>query len=211
MNLPTEFVDYKKRPIAKLGELKTKIRSAGWEVPDATFLLTERRTRCIIGLDLQNRVGITTTQRPAPKMKSLFDILLCEQSEVWKEKFNGNFKNLFEPVVNTTFKYPLCPIQEKGRRIPIHVQEKVEKEIDKLLLEGHIQWLDKFTSDCFIAPIVITVKKDDSIKLALDAKPINRQLYKNKYQMPNVEELLGGVSQIVTVQAAGTLFLVFWI
>ena len=158
-------------------------------------------------------MGITTTQRPAPKKKSRFDIMLCEQSEAWKEKFYGDFKNLFDRkgqsihhVVSTTFKYPLCPIQEKGRRIPIHVQDKVEKEIEKLLLEGHIQRLDKCTSDCFIGPIVITVKKDDSIKLALDAKPINIQLYKNKYQMPNVEEILDGVSQIVTAQAAGTLF-----
>ena len=146
-------------------------------------------------------------------MKSRFDIMLCEQSGPWKEKFYEVFKPLFDRkgrsvhhVVNITFKYPLCPIQEKGRRILIHVQGKVEKEIEKLLLEGHIQKLDKCTSDCFIAPIVITVKKDDSIKLALDAKPINRQLYKNKYQMPNVEELLDGVSQIVTAQTAGTLF-----
>ena len=64
--------------------------------------------------------------------------------------------------------------------------------------QGHITKLDKCKSDFFIAPIVITVKKDDSIKLALDAKPINRQLYKNNYQMPNVDELLDGVSQIVT-------------
>ena len=37
-------------------------------------------------------------------------------------------------------------------------------------------------------------------------KAHQQQLYKNKYQMPNVEELLDGVSQIVTAQAAGTLF-----
>ena len=211
--LPAQFVDYNKKPIAILGAVKANIRSAGWEVPKATFLITERRTRCILGLDLQNKIGITTTQRPAPTKKSRFDIMLCEQSDQWKEKFYKDFKSLFDRkgrsvnhVVNTTFKYPLCPIQEKGRRIPIHVQGKVEKEIEKLLLEGHIQKLDKCTSDCFIAPIVITVKKDDTIKLALDAKPINRQLYKNKYQMPNVEELLDGVSQIVTAQTAGTLF-----
>ena len=78
-------------------------------------------------------------------------------------------------------------------------------ELDKLLSEGHITKLDKCTSDCFIAPIKITVKKDDSIKLALDAKPINRQLYKNKYQMPNVDELMDGVSQIVTAKTQGTL------
>ena len=132
---------------------------------------------------------------------------------MWKGKFRVKFKNLFDRkgqsihhVVNTTFNYPLCPIQEKGRRIPIHVQEKIEKENDKLLREDHIQRLDKATSDCFSAPIVVTVKKDDSIKLALDAKTINRQLYKNKYQKPNMEELPERVSQIVTAQAAGTLF-----
>ena len=74
------------------------------------------------------------------------------------------------------------------------------------MTEGLITKLDKCTSDCFIAPIVITVKKDDSIKLAMDAKPINRQLLKNKYQMPNVDELIDGVSQIVTENKKGTLY-----
>ena len=74
------------------------------------------------------------------------------------------------------------------------------------MTEGHITKLDKCTSDCFIAPIVITLKKDDSIKLAMDAKPISRQLFKNKYQMPNVDELIDGVSQIVTENKSGTLY-----
>ena len=95
------------------------------------------------------------------------------------KKFPSRFDRKGESknhVVNTKFKFPLCPIQENGRRIPIHIQERVQAELSKLLSEGHITKLDKRTSDCFIAPIVITVKKDDSIKLALDAKPINRQL-----------------------------------
>ena len=37
-----------------------------------------------------------------------------------------------------------------------------------------------------IAPIVIRAKKYESIKLALEAKPINAQIHKNKYQMPIV-------------------------
>ena len=40
----------------------------------------------------------------------------------------------------------------------------------------------------------------------MDAKPINRQLFKNKYQMPNVDELIDGVSQIVTENKKGTLY-----
>ena len=42
--------------------------------------------------------------------------------------------------------------------------------------------------------------------VALDAKPINRQLYENKYQMPNVDKLLDGVSQRVTANTVGSLY-----
>ena len=49
LNLNTKFVDYNKQPICVLGALKTNLRSAGWEVKRATFLVTERKTRCIMG------------------------------------------------------------------------------------------------------------------------------------------------------------------
>ena len=46
-----------------------------------------------MGLDLQGKVGIVTIQRPAPKELTRFDVLLCEQSEGWKEKFFNKFKS----------------------------------------------------------------------------------------------------------------------
>ena len=166
MSVQTYQPENERVSISILGALKTNLRSAGWEVKGATFLVSERKTRCIMGLDLQGQVGIFTTQKPAPKELNRFDVLMCEQSEGWKENFFTKFKNLFDRqgiskdhIVSSKFKYPLCPIQEKGRRISIHTQDKVEKEIEKLLTEGHITKLDKCTSDCFIAPIVITVKK----------------------------------------------------
>ena len=57
-----------------------------------------------------------------------------------------------------------------------------------------------------MAPIVITVKREDSIKLALDAKLINRQLSNNKYQMPSIDKLFDDVSQVITEQKAGILY-----
>ena len=215
MNLATQFVDYNKQPTCVLGALKTNLHSAGCEVKGATFLVTERKTRCIIGLDLQGRVGIATTQKPAPRELSRFYVLICQQSEGWKNELFDILSDLFDRqgisknhIVSSKFKYPLCPIQEKGRGIPIHIQDKVEKEIEKLLTEGHITKLDKSTSDCFIAPIVITVKRTTKrmIKLAMDAKPIKSQLFKNKYQMPNVDEIIDGVSQLVTEKKEGTFY-----
>ena len=50
--------------------------------------------------------------------------------------------------------------------MPITLQEKVDKEIEKLLEQGHIQKLEESLDKYFVSPIVITVKKDGSLKLA---------------------------------------------
>ena len=60
--------------------------------------------------------------------------------------------------------------------------------------EGHIIKLEKRDEDCFIRPNVLTRKKDTSIKLALDSKLLNDQIFKNKYQMPNIHELIDNVA-----------------
>ena len=125
------------------GAFKTILRSADWEVKGATFLVTERKNRCITGLELQGKVGISTTQKPAPRELSRFDVLMCEQSEGWKNKLLMKFNDLIERqeiskkhIVSSKFKYTLCPIQEKRRRKPIHIQDKVEKEIKKVIERG---------------------------------------------------------------------------
>ena len=60
------------------------------------FSGTERKTRCIMGLDLQGQVGIATTQKPAPRELYMFDVHMCEQSEGWKNKFFDKFSDLFD-------------------------------------------------------------------------------------------------------------------
>ena len=107
-----------------------------------------------------------SSQKKAPTTRSRFDVLLCEQSECMNQKFYEKFPSLFDRqgeskkhIVNTKFKYPLCPIQEKSKRIPIHIQEKWQEEVEKLLSEGRITKLDKCTSDCSIAPIELFYTK----------------------------------------------------
>ena len=47
----------------------------------------------------------------------------------------------------------------------------------------------------FIQPTVITVKKDRSVKIALDARALNQAKEKDKHQLPNVENLLDMVAE----------------
>ena len=63
--------------------------------------------------------------------------------------------------------------------------------------QNHIIKLDKCSDKQFIRPIVITVEKDQTVKLALDSKKINKYIHKNKYQMPNKDPLLNNIAQVV--------------
>ena len=72
------------------------------------------------------------------------------------------------------------PIQQKGKRVPITLQEKADNEIDKLLAQGLLQELEECSDKVIVSPIVITVKKDRSVKLALESRELVKQVHKNK-------------------------------
>ena len=52
-------------------------------------------------------------------------------------------------------------IQQKIRTIPIHLQQLMEKEIEKIIKQGHIEKANNNDENCFVSPIVITVKEDE--------------------------------------------------
>ena len=80
--------------------------------------------------------------------------------------------------MKTQFSQDFMPIQQKGRRIPVHLQERVQGELNKLMDQNHIIKLDKCSDRQFNGPIVITVKKDQTVKLALDSKKIIKFIQK---------------------------------
>ena len=105
---------------------------------------------------------------------------------------NGKLKNHqvrvnFKPVAKIT--------QQKGRRIPIQLQNAVDEEIGRLLKEGHIEKINEIKDNVIIQPTVITVKQVRSVKIALDARALNQAIDKDKYQMPTLETLLDMVAE----------------
>ena len=49
---------------------------------------------------------------------------------------------------------------------------------------------------------MVTVNKDQTIKLALDSKVLNKAIHKNKYQMPNIDTLIESISQQISDPAS---------
>ena len=91
----------------------------------------------------------------------------------YKEMFTrvGEIRN-FE--YNVEFVPKFRPFQQKGRKIPIHLQEQVGKELTRPQSEGHIEKLSELGENICVSPAVIAKKSDNSIKMALDAKELNK-------------------------------------
>ena len=130
----------------------------------------------------------------------------------WQDFFSKQFYKRFTRVdkirnykVQEEFFKTLVTIQQKGRRVPITLPEKVDREIDKLLQQGHIEKLGDCSDRYFVSSIVITVKMDGSVKLALEARELNKQVHKNKYQRPNIEELIDTVGQMISKMKSGDI------
>ena len=83
---------------------------------------------------------------------------------------------------------------QKGRRIPINLQDKLNNELKKLLDEKPIIKLSSCPDKYFISPI-------ETIKLALDSKTLNKAIRQNNYQMPNIDTLIGSISQQISAPA----------
>ena len=148
-------------------------------------------------------LGLAVTQTSSVQGKRVNTI---SSSSEFKEHIATNFPNLISRngrpknhVAKSNFHEDLQPRHQKGRRIPLNLQDKVNSELKKLLVGKHIIKPSCCPDKYFISPIVVTVRKDQSIKLALDSKILNKVIHKNKYQMPNIDTLIESISQQISV------------
>ena len=81
-------------------------------------------------------------------MKEQFSELFTRQGQL----LGHDVKIEFKPHAKIT--------QQKGRRVPIQLQDAVPKEIERLMNEGHIEKVTEVTDNEFIQPIVKTVKRE---------------------------------------------------
>ena len=189
--------------------MDVSLQTNGW-VTKANIRVIGGSRPSIIGRDLMPNLGLQIVQRaPEENVMSVqgeqpgAEATEDEDSlDPWQIYVSKQINNLFNRVgkiknykVHADCFETLKPIQQKGRRVLITLQDKVDKEINEFLQQGHIEKLKECSDKYFFSPILITVKKDGSVKLRLISREFNKQFHKNKYQMPNIEELMDTVDK----------------
>ena len=173
---PLEIKSFSNDSVKPLGTLKTPVRCNDWKIQKATIMVVADGFRPSLGRDLFDQLGIIISQKPCPNV----GVNNIDQTWAIKRSLAKEFPELISRIgkskhhtVNSKLHKNDRLTHQKGRKVPIHFQPKVKIEFEKLLNDGHIEKLTNCSDQFFISPIVITVKKDQSVKIVLDSKILN--------------------------------------
>ena len=81
------------------------------------------------------------------------------------------------------------PIRQKTKTIPYLLQSYVEKQINKITQSGHLEKKEKVEENCFVSLLVLTLKDDKSVKLALGSRNSNDSFINKRQQMRKMNNL----------------------
>ena len=195
---PKQLKTFSNEPIHTLGTHKTSIQSNNWYANPIEIQVVTDGHRPLLGRNLFSVLGLSIQQSDNQTTINQVEQEYCPI----KTQIATDFPDLISRIakskihiVRSKFLKNYTPLHQKGRRVPINLLDKVSDELKKLSQQGHIEKLQECSDKNFISPIVITVKKDKSVKLALDSKIFNKSIHKNKNQMPNIDSLIDSISQ----------------
>ena len=112
---------------------------------------------------------------------------MTENSQSEREKIFKKVPDLFEnnetikeTQINIQLKPGNYPVKQKARPITLHLQGDVGRELEDIIKSAHLEKVKDVDEDCFVLPVVITVKNDKSVKIALDSQQYNT--WQNSYR-----------------------------
>lgn len=170
------FVAYgSETPLKVLGSFKATIKLAGTSQNNTTFYVIQNGTRDLLGRVTATSLGV---------LRINLDI-----NQVETEAF-PKFKDV---LVTIPIDDSVKPVAQPYQRIPIPLEEKVERKL-KELLERDIIEVVKGPSN-WISPIVPVLKDGGDIRLCVDMRRANAAIQRENHPLPTMEELLPKVRE----------------
>lgn len=163
-------------PLHVLGQCELLIETKN-KIQCHTFFITKGQHGSLIGY-------------PTAQALHLVKILqhITDPTSKYPNLFKGIGK-LKDTQVKIHIDESVKPVAQKPRRVPFHLRDKVEQEIDKLLEEDIIEKVQGDPTP-WVSPIVIVPKKDSaSVRICVDMRKPNQAIIRERHQMPTVEEL----------------------
>ena len=108
----------------------------------------------------------------------------------YKEVFSGEGK--LEEKLHLTVDKTVSPVILPVRKVPLAVEEPLQKEIDCLVAQEILKPVDTPTD--WVLSMVVVMKSNGKIRLCIDPKPLKQALKCNHYPLPVIDDLLPELS-----------------
>lgn len=143
----------------------------------------------------QGRITIANTEQTETwkNVKVNPDLSESDQAKLWNlvEEYGDIFSDV--PTITNLVTYDIKlksdePIRHKPYKIPVHLVDKVEKELKKMLKLG---WIERNENPEYASPIVIIKKRDsEDLRLCVSYKSLNAITVIDPTPQPDIEDIL---------------------
>ncbi len=136
-----------------------------------------------------NNSTIPNTSAPPPQAKSpTNDENLQQILDKHAAVFRGLGK-LKDRQVTLSIDETVTPVAQPRRRIPFHLRQKVDDEINKLEQEDIIEKVPENTPTEWVSPVVIVPKQDNKIRMCVDMRAANTAIKRTRHPIPTLESV----------------------
>ena len=81
------------------------------------------------------------------------------------------------------------PFKLPARRIPMHLQQEADKEVQKMLDHGIVEP----SNSEFSSPPVLVRKNDGTVRFCIDYRKLNESTVKDSYLLPRISEAIDSI------------------
>ena len=158
--------------------------------PKAEIFVTKGKACPILGLETAFKLGLIQKGENATcKIEAVSTrkkITEKTMKEDYPEVFTGLGK--FPGQYKMQLSEDAVPMIQPPRRISHHLYESLKKKLQEMEDEGIVERVDKPTE--WVHNLVITEKKDGSLRVCLDPRELNKYIKREHHQIPTFDETI---------------------
>lgn len=184
---PRIFAYDSARPLSILGSFQGEIKFNNEVVDKATFYVMEsascRNLLCNHTAQSLNLIHFALSSQPA-KIPDEFPAL-----------FDGQLGKIKNVQIKLHVDRDVQPVAQRHRRIPFHVRQDVETELQRLEDLDIIEKVHGPTP--WTSPIVVVPKKSSSsgsVRVCIDMRAANKAIGREKHPMPTIDDLIADMN-----------------
>lgn len=181
---------------APLSPSTVRLNSVGSQLKClGTFTTKVRHKRTLYVMKIYVVAGATCNllSRAACKTMGLLRVNLNEATTIVDKSVFGDLGHMKCKPVKIRLRADAVPYSlNTARRIPIPLLDKVKEALQRMEQRGVIVKVTEATEWC--APMVPVAKKDDTVRICVDLKQLNRAVIRERYVLPVLDDILPKLS-----------------